>query len=265
MGFVRGAVRRPRDLWRDWRTLRWLLRLRLELRRHGARLRVEGWRGVRMLEQPRIRTNPLGAGGGVTTIRLSPEVMIGYGVIVEIYAHGDNRLELDRASRVYEGARIELRGGSIQVGERCMIHDHAVIQSDGELVLGKDTRVSYGSCLHCSERIELGDHTTLAANVTIADCNHPQEGTDAPPMSTPLVKDPVLIARNVWITSGSVVLMGTRIGRNSVVAANSVVRGGEYPRGFLIAGAPAKPIKELDPLPGRRFRPTGSAVRSPSS
>jgi acetyltransferase-like isoleucine patch superfamily enzyme len=261
---MRGIARHLRNLWLDWRTLRWLVRLRLELRRHGARLRVEGWRGVRMLEQPRIRTNPLGKGSGVTTIRLSPEVMIGYGVIVEIYAHGDNLLELDRASRIYEGARIELRGGSIHVGERCMVHDHAVLQSDGELVLGEDVRVSYGSCLHCSERIELGAHSTLAANVTIADCSHTADGTDAPTMTTPLVKDPVLIEQNVWITSGAVVLMGTRIGRNSVVAANSLVRGGEYPRGFLIAGAPAKAIKELDPLPDRRFSPTKSTIRSPS-
>jgi acetyltransferase-like isoleucine patch superfamily enzyme len=245
---MRGIVRSIRNLWLDWRTFRWLTRMRLELRRNGGKLHVEGWRGVRMLEQPRIRTNPLGGeGGGVTTIRLSPEVMIGYGVIVEIYARGNNQLRLDRGSRLYEGTRIELRGGSIRIGERTMIHDRAVLQSDGNLILGADCRISYGSSVHCSERVELGRYASVSESVTVTDSDHIADGGDTPIFANPIVRDPVLIESNVFVARGCAVLRGAHIGRNSVVGANSVVRGGEYPPGSLLAGTPAKLIRKLEP------------------
>jgi acetyltransferase-like isoleucine patch superfamily enzyme len=208
--------------------LRWLVRLRLELRRNGGKLRVEGWRGVRMLQQPRIRTNPLGRGEGVTTIRFGRGAMIGYGVILEIFARGDNLLQLDELSRIYEGTRIELRGGSIHVKKRCMVHDNVVLKSDGVMTLGEDVRVSYGSILHCSERMELGDFTGLAEYVTITDSDHTPDGSDVPIDHLPIITDPVLIGRNVFLARASAVLRGVTIGPNSVVGANSVVRRGEY-------------------------------------
>jgi acetyltransferase-like isoleucine patch superfamily enzyme len=243
---MRGVARVVRNLWHDWRMLRWLVRLRLELRRNGGRLRVEGWRGVRMLQQPRIRTNPLGHGGGVTTIRFSRGAMIGYGVILEIYARGDNLLELRRASRIYEGARIELRGGTIKVGERCMIHDEVILKSDGYLSLGHDVRVSYGSVLHCSERVELGAYTGLAEYVSITDSDHTIDGSDVPIDHRPIVTDPVLLERNVFVARASAVLKGVRVGRNSVIGANSLVRHGDYPPRSLLVGTPAKLIRELE-------------------
>jgi acetyltransferase-like isoleucine patch superfamily enzyme len=244
---MRPAIRAVRNLWLDLRTLRWLMRLRLELRRNGGRLKVEGWRRVQMAERPRIRTAPLGDGAGVTTIRFSPEVLIGYGVIIEIFAQGENLLELGRGARIYEGTRLELRGGTIRVGERSMIHDNAVLKSDGDLRLGDDVRISYGSCLHCSERIEIGRYTATAENVTITDSDHTPDGSDIPVHAHPIVTDPVLIEPNVYLARGVAVLRGVTLGRNSVVAANSVVRRGEYPPRSLLAGSPATHLRELTP------------------
>src|SRR4051794_34506600 len=147
---MRSIPRAVRDVWLDLRTLRWLTRLRFELRRNGGRLKVEGWRGVRMAEQPRIRTAPLGEGTGVTTIRLSPDVMIGYGVILELYARGDNLLEVGRGARIYDGAQLDLRGGAIRIAGGCLIHGNAVLKSNGNLVLSERARVSYGACVHCT-------------------------------------------------------------------------------------------------------------------
>lgn len=198
-----------------------------------------------MAEPPRIRTMPLGDGSGLTVLRLSPEVVIGYGAILEIYAQGDNVLELERGAKVYEGARLELRGGMISLGPRCMVHDHAVLKSGGELVIGQDARVSYGSCLHCSERIELGRYTALAEYVTITDSDHTPDGSDIPLDTHPIVTDPVVIEPNVFFGRGAVILRGARIGRNAAVAANSVVRRGDYPSAWLLAGTPAEPTRPL--------------------
>jgi acetyltransferase-like isoleucine patch superfamily enzyme len=244
---MRPILRALRNAWLDWRTWRWLLRLRFELRRNGGRLKVEGWRGIRMAEPPRIRTLPLGEGGGVTTLRLSPEVLIGYGMLVEIRARDNNLLEIGRGSQLQEGVRLDLRGGSIRIGDRCLIHANAVLKSDGELILGDEVRVSFGTCLHCNERIELRDFAGLAECVTLVDSDHLADGSDTPFMSQPIESEPILIDTNTFVARGAVVMRGARIGKNSVVAANSVVTRGEYPSSTLIAGAPAKAARALKP------------------
>jgi acetyltransferase-like isoleucine patch superfamily enzyme len=245
---MRSIPRSLRNAWLDLRTLRWLVRLRFELRRNGGRLKVEGWRGVRIAEMPRIRTAPLGEGTGVTTIRLSPDVMIGSGVILELHAKGDNLLEVGRGARIYDGAQLDLRSGAIRIAERCLIQGNAVLKSNGLLVLSERARVSYGVCLHCSERIELGSATGIGEYASVFDSDHTHDGSDIPFNDRPIVTDPVLIESNVMVARGAVVLRGSRIAKNSVVAANSVVMGGEYPPRSMLAGTPAKRIRQLSPI-----------------
>ena len=55
----------------------------------------------------------------------------------------------------------------------------------------------------------------------------------------------VAIGNNVWIGLNAIILKGTEIGDNSVVAAGSVVKG-IFPSFSLIAGNPAKLVKILD-------------------
>lgn len=51
----------------------------------------------------------------------------------------------------------------------------------------------------------------------------------------------VSIGENVFIGTGSTVLMGTTIGDNCIVGSNSEVKG-DFPRDSVIAGNPAKVI-----------------------
>ena len=47
---------------------------------------------------------------------------------------------------------------------------------------------------------------------------------------------------------GAIVLNGARIGRGSIVGANSVVTGGkQFPENSLIIGSPARVIRTLEP------------------
>jgi acetyltransferase-like isoleucine patch superfamily enzyme len=200
-----------------------------------------------MAERPRIRVTPQGNGNGVTTIRLAPDVLIGYGLIIEIFGRDEGLLEVGRGARIYEGVRLELRGGTIRLGERSMVHDHCVLKADGDLRLGTGARVSYGSCLHCAERIEMGPFSGTGEYVSLIDSEHTFDGSDIPYTQQPITSDPILIDSNVMVGRGSVVLMGARLGKNSVVAANSVVRGGEYPAKSLLAGTPAKRLRETAP------------------
>ena len=56
---------------------------------------------------------------------------------------------------------------------------------------------------------------------------------------------PVSIGENVFIGMGSTILMGTTIGNNCIVGANSVVKG-DFPSDSVIAGNPAKVVCSID-------------------
>ena len=76
---------------------------------------------------------------------------------------------------------------------------------------------------------------------------------------------PVHIGDNVWLGDGSCVLKGVTIGENSVVAARAVVVK-DVPANVVVAGNPARVVKELDPARGYVTRnelfadPAGSAA-----
>jgi acetyltransferase-like isoleucine patch superfamily enzyme len=56
---------------------------------------------------------------------------------------------------------------------------------------------------------------------------------------------PIVVEDNVFVGLGSILLPGIRIGRNSVVAAGSVVTKNVAP-GTVVAGVPARPICTIE-------------------
>lgn len=62
---------------------------------------------------------------------------------------------------------------------------------------------------------------------------------------------PIYIGDNVFIGNNATILMGSRIGDNSIIGAGSVVIG-SYPSDSVIAGAPAKVICSIDEYSNKR-------------
>jgi acetyltransferase-like isoleucine patch superfamily enzyme len=53
------------------------------------------------------------------------------------------------------------------------------------------------------------------------------------------------IGDDVWLGAGAIILKGVTLGDGCVVASGSVVTSGSYPPRSLLAGNPAKIIREL--------------------
>jgi NDP-sugar pyrophosphorylase family protein len=60
------------------------------------------------------------------------------------------------------------------------------------------------------------------------------------------VPAPIRIGNNVWIGDHALVLKGVTIGDNSIVGAGAVVTR-DVPANVVVAGNPARIVKELDP------------------
>ena len=113
---------------------------------------------------------------------------------------------------------------------------------NGELQLGKYILISPGTSIRSAKKIVIRDSSMIASDVTIthSDWHDIYDRTD-------YVASPkeVIIQENVWIGEKSLILKGSKIGKNSIIGAGSVVSG-EVPANVVFAGNPAKEIKKLD-------------------
>ena len=114
---------------------------------------------------------------------------------------------------------------------------------DPVLRIGDRCVLGRGSHIVAHESIEIGDDVWTGPYVYITDQNHGYTDPDMPIGRQFPVNRPVSIGAGSWLGAGSIVLPGTRIGRNVVVAGGSVVRG-EIPDRCVVAGVPAKVIRQ---------------------
>ncbi|MDA8149447.1 MAG: acyltransferase [Actinomycetota bacterium] len=126
----------------------------------------------------------------------------------------------------------------VRIGDRCMI-------GRGSHIVG-----------HFSIDIEDDVHT--GPYVYITDQNHGYEDPTRVVHEQWPSDKPVRIGAGSWLGTGVVVLPGSQLGRNVVVAAGAVVRG-SFPDHSVIAGVPARVVRHY--ADGQGWR-SGPAERS---
>jgi acetyltransferase-like isoleucine patch superfamily enzyme len=114
------------------------------------------------------------------------------------------------------------------------------------LVIGDRCVIGDRSGLVAHELIELGDDVWFGQDVFVCDASHGYQDPDLPIGEQFGGHQPVRIGSGSWVGHGAIILPGTTIGRNAVVAAGSVVRG-EVADHTVVGGAPAKLLRRLEP------------------
>jgi len=223
--------------WRCWRLV-----AAARLRRLGGRLVVEARATPRLRGPLRFETGPR---PGTLTLRLGSEVTIGRDCILDLAEGLDGLVELGDGATLQSRIRLQPWGGAIRVAAHAQVRDGCELKSKGELRIGERVICGRNATLHCHESVTLGDHVGLAERVTVTDSDHANDGSDTWFLDRPVIAEPVVLERNVFCATNAVVLRGTLIRCNAVVAAGAVVTGGEHPPGWLIGGVPARPIKPL--------------------
>jgi len=150
----------------------------------------------------------------------------------------------------------------IEVGEDTVIGMHVTMcagmvpgQDLGPrpvLRIGDRCVIGRGSHIVAHSSVEVGNDVFTGPYVFITDQNHGYTDPDVPIGRQWPSNNTVSIASGAWLGAGAIVLPGARIGRNVVVAAGSVVRG-EVPDRCVVAGVPARVVREY--IPGSGWRP----------
>ena len=134
------------------------------------------------------------------------------------------------------GPDVALSAGMVP-GQECLTSP--VVKIGDRCLIGR------GSGIVGHLAIDIGDDVWTGHHVYITDQNHGFENPDRPISLQSQPERPVTIGAGSWLGHGTVVLPGSRIGRNVAVGANSVVTG-ELPDYCVAVGAPARVIKRFE-------------------
>lgn len=148
-------------------------------------------------------------------------------------------------------------GKTISIGHNTRIESHGILgcwmkydeqQFTPSITIGDHCLIGEYNHISACNRISIGDGLLTGRYVYIGDNTHGDlswEDASIPPIKRKLVsKGDVIIGNNVWIGDKATILAGVSIGDNVIVAANAVVTK-DVPSHSVVAGVPAKIVKEI--------------------
>lgn len=124
-------------------------------------------------------------------------------------------------------------GNLLGLNHRCIL----AVENNASISIGNFCGFS-GVSIWAFDTVIIGNNVRCGANVTIMDgdahFDDPRSGGSSP----------IIIEDNVWIGKDVTILKGVRIGKNSLVGANSVVTK-SIPANVIAAGNPCRVIRPL--------------------
>lgn len=192
------------------------------------------------------------AGRGVQLLRGLVLLHAGAFVGPHVRVRGRRQLRLGSAVSIGAYSRLDAYGESgISLGDRAKLGAHVLVTTTSHLArygrgltIGRDSGIGDYAHLGCSGGLVIGNDVIAGPFLTV----HSQEHRFADPevviRRQGTVEREVVIEDDVWIGARVTILAGSRIGAGSVVAAGSVVSG-DFPPRSLIAGVPARLVREI--------------------
>lgn len=172
---------------------------------------------------------------------------------------------------------VEYPSAHIMIGANSIIYEDAKIEaySDATIEIGKSSIIGPVR-IYSRHQIKIGDRFLSSWNIFIQDYDpHPTERALRSRQVESIVEkfqpsfiklnqhddsktnldlslqewnfpgEAIIIGSDVWIGANVTILKGAKIGDGCIVASGSVVLKGDYPAQSLIAGNPAKVVKEI--------------------
>ncbi|MDX1973797.1 MAG: acyltransferase [Candidatus Sumerlaeia bacterium] len=123
------------------------------------------------------------------------------------------------------------------------VHHQSTVIAPNRVKLGKGTCPgdSPNCYINAQNGIEVGDYCNLAPGVGLISANH-----DPYDNRKHLPAPPIKLGAHCWVGMNAVILPGVELGPYTVVGAGAVVTK-NFPEGYcVVAGNPARKIRELD-------------------
>ena len=159
-------------------------------------------------------------------------------LLAPLYQHRGKHSVIHRSTRMDTPPYRKFSLGDYSVVESFACINNAV----GDVLIGDYTRIGlYNTIIG---PVKIGNHVNLAQGITVTALNHNFDDTNKRIDEQGVSTNAVTIEDDVWIGANAVILPGVTIGNHCVVAAGAVVTK-DVPPHSLVAGVPAKVIKQI--------------------
>lgn len=175
-------------------------------------------------------------------LRFADNIRLGHGVYLDeqTYLHASpHGIEIGAETIVMHGAVLhvynfrDLPNAGIKIGRNSLVGEYSVIRGQGGVTIG--------------DRVYTSPFTQIIA------VNHVFDDPTRPFVDQGITAEGIIIEDDVWLGAGAVITDGIRVGKGSVVAAGAVVTK-DVPPHTVVAGVPARIIKEIDDKPTQSER-----------
>lgn len=188
------------------------------------------------------------AADATVDLDVAPDVRIGARVRVVFAPWTSNALTIGAGSLLEDDVRVQLKGGTVRIGERTEVRRGTLMNVAGNLDVADDVVLSWGCVLHCSASIRIDPMVLVGEYSTFADSSHYFTSPGETAWHN-VRSGPITVGRGCWFGAKTTVGRGATIGAHCIVAAGSLVSG-QVPDGSLARGVPAQ-LTALD-LPWTR-------------
>ena len=150
---------------------------------------------------------PLGILKAITTNILCSKAHMSYKCAISPLAE----VTIESKAIVNIGSKFRIRGGS-----------HIRVRDSAKLTIGQDVAINNNCMIVCRDSIEIGEGTEFGPGIMVYDHDHDyRTGLKNKMFKTA----PIKIGKNCWIGANVIILRGTVLEDNCVVAAGCILKG----------------------------------------
>jgi len=157
----------------------------------------------------------------------------------DVHIRIPQKISLGNGVCVGEGCYLNPQAGRIEIGDNVNIGRGCILR--GDIHIGEWVEISENVYLHGDGGLEIGKHAHITQGTQIITGNHIFKDPTRPIMTQGAVLGKVEIGEDVFLGANSILLMGVKVGKGSVVGAGAVVTK-NIPEYSISVGVPAKVI-----------------------
>lgn len=167
----------------------------------------------------------------------------------EIFIRGKNNNIESMSGSYLKNCSISIYGmnNKVMIGENCRLIDVEIHIEDnnGAIVIGKNTTIAGFTHLACIEgtRITIGEDCMFSKDITFRTGDSHSIIDEKNGLRINPSED-IIIGNHVWIGNKVIVTKGAVVGDNSIVGTGSIVTKAFDKTNIVVAGSPAKIVKE---------------------
>ncbi len=125
----------------------------------------------------------------------------------------------------------------MKIGRKTRIYMKCIVRAPWKIEIDENTVINENCYLDGRGGLKIGKNTSISFFTIIISASH-----NSTSQKFDYIKSPVIIKDNVWTGARSIILQGTTLEDECILAAGSTLKGATE-KGYIYAGIPAKKMK----------------------